>query len=148
MVSEIVADDEALWHSRDEVTGARTTISLRDAEAQGLISIEAASTGELLSLTSRFDDVFARGLHDGELEALALLAERQDFGETIFCAGDGAAIQAAAMLGMDERSDSLEALLEVVGLSKKLDWPLTKAFHHKHRRDGLENRLSGLGLRK
>lgn len=148
MVSEIVADNEALWHSKDEVTNARNIISLRDAEAKGLISIEAASTGELHSLTSRFDDVFSRGLHEGELEALALLVERQDFEQTIFCAGDGAAIQAAVMLGMDERSRSLEALLESIGLSKKLDWPFTKAFHEQHRREGLDNRLSGLGLRK
>lgn len=148
VVSEIVADDEALWHSRDDVTGARATICLRDAEATGLITIEAATTGELLSLTTRFDDVFAGGLHDGELEALALLVERQDFEDTIFCAGDGAAIQAAVMVGMDERCDSLEALLDSVGLSKKLGWPFTKEFHDQHRREGLDNRLSGLGLRR
>lgn len=62
VVPEIVADNGALWHSKDEVTSARNIINLRDAKAKGLISIEAASTGELHSLTSRFDDVFARGL--------------------------------------------------------------------------------------
>jgi len=147
VISEIVADDEALWHSRDEVTGARITINLREDEAKGLVAIEAATTGELLSLTSRFDDVFVGGLHDGELEALALLVERQDFEETIFCAGDGAAIQAAVMVGMDERCDSLESMLDSIGLSKTLDWPFTKEFHDRHRREGLDNRLSGLGLR-
>lgn len=148
VVSEIVASDEALWHSRDEVTGDRAVIDLREAQAQGLVVIQAATTGELLSLTSRFDTVFAGGLHDGELEALALLCERSDFEHTIFCAGDGAAIQAAVMVGMDERCDSLESLLDSVGLSQRLEWPFTREFHDQHRREGLDNRLSGLGLRR
>ncbi|MGV8083955.1 MAG: hypothetical protein AB2L09_10040 [Coriobacteriia bacterium] len=148
IVSETVADNEALWHSRDEVTGAHSTIRLRDSEKAGLLTIEAASTNELLALAERFDDSFIGGLHEGEIEALALLAERDAFSETVFCAGDGAAIQAAVMIGLDERSISLERLLESVGLSKTLEWQFTDRFYERHRRQGLDNRISGLGLRR
>lgn len=148
IVAETVADDEALWHSKDELTGARTAIRLRDDEAAGLIAIEGASSTELLAVTSRFDDVFAGGLHEGELEALALLVERGGFEDTVFCAGDGAAIQAAVMIGLDERCESLESLLKSAGLSKSLEWPFTAEFYERHRREGLDNRLNGLGLRR
>jgi len=148
VVPETVADDEAQWHSRDEVTGSRTTIDLRADESGGRIRIEGASSSELLGLTARFDDAFAAGLHEGELEGLALLTERDSFEDTSFCAGDGVAIQAAVMVGLDERSASLEALLDSVGLTKPLEWPFTQGFYDRHRREGLDNRLSGLGLHR
>ncbi|MDY0340545.1 MAG: hypothetical protein RBS17_04970 [Coriobacteriia bacterium] len=148
VVPETVADNEALWHSKDEVTGARTTINLRADEDSGRLRIESATSSELLGLAARFDDAFATGLHEGELEGLALLTERDTFEDTIFCAGDGAAIQAAVMVGLDERCESLEALLESVGLVKPLEWPFTRGFHDRHRREGLDNRLSGLGLHR
>ena len=148
VVPETVADDEALWHSKDEVTGARAAIDLRADEGSGRIRIEGASSSELLGLVGRFDDAFAAGLHEGELEGLALLTGRDTLEDAFFCAGDGAAIQAAVMVGLDERSDSLEALLDSVGLAKTLDWPYTRAFHDRHRRQGLDNKLSGMGLHR
>ena len=148
VVPETVADDEALWHSKDDVTGSRTTIDLRSDEKCGRIRIEGATSSELLGLIARFDDSFAAGLHDGELEGLALLTERESFEETSFCAGDGAAIQAAVMVGLDERSASLEELLDSVGLTKPLERPFTRGFYDRHRQEGLDNRISGLGLHR
>lgn len=146
VVPETVADDEALWHSPDEVTGSRLNINLRADERAGKVRIDSATSSEMLRLVDRFDDSFSQRLHAGELEGLALLAERESYVTTAFCAGDAAAIQAAVMAGLDERTYSLERLLDSVGLTKRLEWQYSQEFFENHRRIGLDNRMSGLGF--
>jgi hypothetical protein len=146
VVPETVADDEARFHSKDPVTGGHESIRMREEEAIGRVRIVGAAAAELLVLAQRFTQDYVLGLHDGELEGLALLTQRDDLEDCVFCSGDGAAIQAAMMVGLDERCAPLDEVLESAGLRKNLPRTLTREFFDQHQRQGIDNRLSGLGL--
>jgi hypothetical protein len=145
VVPRIVLDDEALFHSCDEMTGFSEKIALADDVAEGRIVVGSASLNELAVVAATFSA--ALELHDGELEALALLTLHEEFHEHVFCTADGAAIQGACLLGVAERCESLEELLAVVGLVKSLTWRYTREFMAKNKREGGERRITGFGTR-
>ncbi|MBU2601720.1 MAG: hypothetical protein KKA32_06065 [Actinobacteria bacterium] len=148
VVPESVVMDEALWHSRDATTGFRETIDVkRDAEA-GRVRVVSADSDELTQVARRFSAGFIDALHEGELEALAILSCNEHFSECAFCSGDGAAIQAAAMAGLAERCVALETLLDGAGLKKPVTWAFTAEFSRQHRDRGLENLITGFGMRR
>lgn len=97
-------------------------------------------------MLGRFADDFATALHVGEVEGIALLTQRDDLDEHVFCTGDGGAIQAAVMAGLGERCLPLEELLESAGLRQDVPRILSREFFETHRRAGAANRLSGFGF--
>lgn len=144
VVPRIVFESEVLFHSRDEATGFSATITLTTDVAEGRIVVGSASLVQLAAVADVFSE--ALELHDGELEALALLTLDEAFEEHVFCTADGAAIQGACLLGIGERCESLEGLLEAVGLRKSLSWRFTREFMAKNKREGGERRIVGHGL--
>ena len=78
-------------------------------------------------------------LHAGELEALALLRSTADLAECLFCSADGAALTAAAVLGLEVAS--LEELLIANGIKRALDYKYTRAFAKTHIQAGSSIRL-------
>lgn len=148
LVPESVVEDEALWHSEDAVTGFRETIDVRQDEKAGRVGVVSAGFHELTRVAEKFSAGFMDALHEGELEALAILAHRDELNECVFCSGDGAAIQAAVMAGLGERCLALETLLDRAGLRKPLKWAFTDDFFYHHRQRGQENLITGFGIRR
>ena len=145
VVPQLVLDDEALFHSKDAATGHSEPIALAADVKTGRVLVAAASLTAISRVASRFTD--ALELHDGELEALALLTQDESYLRHVFCSADGAAIEGACMLGLTDRCLSLEGLLDMVGLGRKVPWRFTKEFTERHKREGGERAVSGFGLR-
>ena len=146
VIPEIVAENEAVFHSRDELTGGTSAIRIRDEEKAGRVTVVSATSAEIADAFGMYSDDFAAGLHEGEIEAIALLTQHDDLAAHVFCSGDGAAIQAAVMAGLGERCLPLEGLLDSAGLHKDVPRSLSMQFFETHRRAGPDNRLSGLGM--
>jgi hypothetical protein len=145
VVPEIVATNEALFHSRDGLTGFSHPIDLAADIENGRIITASATTEDLLRLNELLDGTF--DIHDGEREALALMLCREEYEEIVFCCGDRAAVYVACIIGCGERCLSLEELLQLAGQSRTLNHPMTKAFMDTHTRQGSEYRITGVGLR-
>lgn len=148
VIPEIVADNEAIFHSRDELTGGSEPILIREEERAGRVSVVAATSAELATTIGLYSDDFAEALHEGEIEGIALMTQRDQLDECVFCTGDGAAIQAAVMVGLNERCLSLEALLESSGLRQDMPKALSRTFFDFNHQEGAKNRVSGFGLRR
>lgn len=144
VVPQLAVDDEALFHSADAATGHRESIDLAADAKDGRILVAAASLNALARVMSRF--TAAMELHDGELEALALLTECEGYQQHVFCSADGAAIEAACMLGLADRCLSLDELLAKAGLGRKLAWRYSRRFTEEHKREGGKRAVTGFGL--
>lgn len=139
VVPEIICEQEALFHSVDSLSGFSEPIRLpKDAEDRR-IDVASAS-GEAIMVVNHEVSRFVE-IHDGETEALALLTQDSAYAEHVFCAADGAAFQAAALLGIGERCRSLEELLGMMGLTKNLEPKYTKQFADAHKKRGAEYRV-------
>jgi len=145
VVPEIVAANEALFHSRDGLTGFSQSIDLAADIESGRISIASATVDDLLRLNELLDGTF--DIHDGEREALALMLCREEYEDIAFCCGDRAAVYVACIIGCGDRCRSLEELLQLVGQSRTLGHSMTEAFMDTHTRQGSEYRITGVGLR-
>ncbi len=108
------------------------------------VIVGSANSSELGAVSSLF--TAAIELHAGELEALALLTRHGEFADHVFCSADGAAIQAACMIGLSERCESLEVLLAAVGLGRPVQWRFRKSFMERHKRQGGARAVTGYGL--
>jgi len=144
VVPQVVCEDEALFHSRDDATGDRVVIDLRADIGAGRVELAAADMEVVARISKRFSAAIE--LHPGELEALALLSGVPGYEEHVFCTGDGAAIQAACLLGLSERCESVEVLLRLAGLGRQVPWSLTERFMGRHKHEGGRRRVTGFGL--
>jgi len=142
---QLVLDDEALFHSKDAAAEHSEPMDLAADVGTGRVLVAAASLTAISRVASRFTDVIE--LHDGELEALALLMQDESYVGHVFCSADGAAIEGACMLGLTDRCMSLEELLGMVGLSRRVSWRFTKGFTERHKHEGVERVVTGFGLR-
>jgi len=77
------------------------------------------------------------------LEALTLLVRDATYEELFFCSSDGAPIQAAAMLELDEQCISVEGLLPGIGFTKPLEKKYTDEFLQRHLKKGRIARVTG-----
>ncbi|MFA4965083.1 MAG: hypothetical protein WC709_05530 [Thermoleophilia bacterium] len=145
VVPQLVLSDEALFHSRDADSGFTQQIDLRHDVVAGRVLVASASLVALSRVASRFSEAIE--LHEGELEALALLTQAEDFAEHVFCSADAAAIEGACMLGLAERCESLEHLLGLAGLGRPVTWRFSKRFTDAHKDEGLKRAVTGFGLR-
>jgi hypothetical protein len=143
-VSAIVAYDEALFHSRDDFGFTKKIDLPADIEGK-LITELSATVAEMADCRARFDSVLASGLHDGEVECLAVLLNRTN-DRYSFCTSDKAALLAMALLGLDERCISLEALLKSIGLQKSLAPQYSDEWLRNNLEKGAESRLYRRGL--
>lgn len=139
-----VVDDEALFHSVDAAGGMHQSIDLASHVASGKVTVASADSGDLVTVASRFSA--AIDLHAGELEALALLTLHEEFAEHVFRSADGAAIEAACMVGLSDRCDSLEKLLALAGLGRPVHRRFSQDFMERHKREGGSRAVTGYGL--
>jgi hypothetical protein len=143
-VSSIIAYDEAQFHSRDGL-GFSKKIDLRGDIAEGRVTELSATATEMAACRAKFDSILAPDLHDGEMECLALLLSDGNDSYS-FCTADRAALLALALLGLSERSISLESLLASVGLQKALEPQYTDEWLKRNLEKGRESRIYGRGL--
>ena len=92
---QLVLDDEALFHSKDAAAEHSEPMDLAADVGTGRVLVAAASLTAISRVASRFTDVIE--LHDGELEALALLTQDESYLGHVFCSADGAAIEGACI---------------------------------------------------
>jgi hypothetical protein len=92
-----------------------------------------------------FDRAFVEGLHEGELEALAIVHTREE--AILFCTADQVAIQALAMLDHADRGVSFEAILRKVGLWRKMERHFGEKYFKEHTERGKARRIRGEGIR-
>lgn len=145
LLPSIVVHDEALFFRRD-IGSIPEGINLPILVQAGKVIEVAATIEEIVALRALFDRVFIETLHDGEIEALALLKAGKA-PESLFCTGDAHAIQALAMAGMPERGISLQTLLRSIGrLGRRLRKQFTEGFFKQNLRVGQVNRITGQGL--
>ena len=143
LVSSIVAHDEALFYVKGELIAA---LDLKTFITKGKIQEVAATVREMASLMDIFDRSFTDVLHDGEIEALALILQ-QKVGEARYCSCDGAALKALAMIGQAEKGISMEALLLSIGRSKQVKRQFSERFFQEKIGEGQRNRITGTGLK-
>lgn len=146
IVPSIVALDEALFYSREK-GGIPKPIDLPRLVDRGKIEQVTAAQSEMMAIHTHFDRVFIEGLHEGELEALALVKEDRVRG-ALLCTGDAVAIQALAMIGHSESGISMARMLLSMGLQRNLDKQFTEEFFQACLAQGKENLITGRGLRK
>jgi hypothetical protein len=63
------------------------------------------------------------------------------------CSADEIVFRVLAQLDRSNQAVSLEEVLADAGLSRPLDWQYTKKFRQEKAAKGVEDRLSGLGLK-
>ena len=96
--------------------GSTIRINLESEASANEIAIFEASALEMQAVLSPFARSFAAGLHHGEIEGLAII-KREDLEDCRFCTGDNAATEAVGMLGLGDRSISLEEALGFAGIN-------------------------------
>ena len=141
VVPETVKQDEALFHSPDPLTGFHIQIDLEADVKAGRLRVASAGSTDMQVVATAFAGQLE--LHDGELEGLTLLVRDTTYEDYFFCSADGAPIQAAAMLELDERCTSVETLLSSIGLTKPLEKKYTHAFLQEHLKQGRIARVTG-----
>jgi hypothetical protein len=134
VVPETVKQNEALFHSEDPLTGFHEPIDLDADLGAGRIRMASANSAEMETVARAFAGLLE--LHEGELEALALFVRDTTYDDYFFCSADGAPIQAAAMIGLDERCISVEGLLSKIGLTRPLEKKYTNDFLQRHLKEG------------
>lgn len=143
VVPSIVADEARYY--REIPGGPKKEIRVHDDASKNLVEILEADLESIIAVSARFANWFMDNLHPGEIEILALLAAAPA-DELSFCSSDGAAISAAAMLGLSERCICLEVLLKRKGLGRQFEAKHTASFMEYHLHQGQERRITGHGL--
>jgi hypothetical protein len=142
VVPSIVVHAEAIFYN---TTSGVVVIDLPELVTLGKLKEEPATAEELTAIYRVFDRLFAGQMHDGELEALALL-KSEKLADAVYCTGDGPAIEALALLDLSYKGISMEKLLLTCGLKKPLEQQYTEPFFKKHLEIGAVNRVTGVGL--
>lgn len=129
-----------------DAAGVERPIDLRPDIDTGRITVMAATEEEMKAYRERFDDLYVQRLHDGETEALICCERRGE--ECRLCSADAVVFRVLALLDRREQGVSLQELLDEIGLSRTVTWPFTKAFREEKHREGVTDRLAGIGLRR
>lgn len=137
-IPSTILNDEVFFFTTE--TGAQA-IHLSPYIAREQIHELSASFEDYQAIHKAVNKRFLASIDPGEEEALALLKSSQ-CQQYAFCTGDALAIQALAILGMSDRSVSLEKMLERCGRATKhlkhhftegsLQKNLAKGFQEKH----------------
>ncbi len=144
--TDYIAHNESLFYS---VSNTHVPIEIDKYIDNGDLTIIEATAEDIGALESVFSDDFLESIHDGEKEALALIAagKHQD---SIFCTADGPAIKALVMLNKGQNGISLEELLARNGFEKQASnvstW-CTKRWYGLRATDGAYNLINHEGLR-
>jgi hypothetical protein len=143
VVPSIVVRDEALFV---DIDGTILPLRLVDEVRAGKLE-EIAVEGAALAYVQRFfDQAFVEGLHEGEMEALAIVHTSEE--TMLFCTADQVAIQALAMMDHADKGVSFEGLLRKTGLWRKMERHFGERYFKEHTERGRARRIRGEGLNR
>jgi hypothetical protein len=143
-VTSVIAHDEALFFDR-KTGGIPSSINLSTLISEGTIQEIPASLSDIERVRAVFDEDINMGLHDGEVEAIAVIYADPS-GRFLFCTSDKVAIRALAMLGLSKDGISFEEILESIGLRKRLSHEYRKEYFERYITKGQTDRIQGKGL--
>jgi len=142
-VTSIIAHDESLFFSK-EAGLVPAPINITALIQQGAIPELSASMSEIERVRAVFDEELNMALHDGEVEAIAILyADQSD--SLLFCTSDKVAIRVLAMLGLSDSGVSFEEVLKATGLSKPLPHEYCAEYFDRYIAEGQTARIQGKG---
>jgi hypothetical protein len=142
-VTSIIAHDEALFFDR-KTGSVPAPINLATLINQGVIPEISASVSDIKRVRAVFDEELNMALHDGEVEAIAILyADKSD--SLLFCTSDKVAIRVLAMLGLSDSGVSFEEILKDTGLSKPLPREYCTEYFDRYIAEGQTARIQGKG---
>jgi hypothetical protein len=126
--------------------GVEHGIDLQPDIQAGRIRVVAIMATEVAAFRAQFDPVYVQKLDDGETESLAYcLREGEPYR---LCSSDAIVFKVMSVVDRSEQGVSLEEVLQAIGLARPLSRQFTKAFREENRARGLQDRLSGIGLKK
>ncbi len=142
-VISIIAHDESLFFSK-EAGLVPASINITALIEQGDIPEISASVSDIKRVRAVFDEELNMGLHDGEVEAIAILyADESD--SFLFCTSDKVAIRVLAMLVLSDNGVSFEEVLMATGLLKPLPYEYRTAYFDRYITEGQTARIQGKG---
>lgn len=144
-VPSIVAHDEALFF-KGEIGTIPENINLPELTRMNKIIELSASIEEISGLRRIFDDLFLSNIHQGEMEALAILFFQKNT-DILFCTADAMPIKGMAMMQLSEKGISFENLLKAIGIQKKLKHQFTEKWFNQKKTEGNQNLITGSGLK-
>ena len=120
--------------------------SVADAISNGVVRRLDASSEDLSLVSQCLEDLVLEGIHKGEHEGLALMLTLEG-DEYCWCCSDKFAYKAAGMLGLSERCVCLDESLRRIGHECSLPHEYCREFMDLHVGEGVENRITGDGIR-
>ena len=143
----VVATDEALYVDIGGIRRTSIVDSIAESIRNRIIQRFDADLQEMALMDQILDDLVLEGIHDGEHEALALMLTPalQNYN---WCCSDGLAYKAAGMLELSERCVCLNEELRSIGQGCSLPHEYSREFMDRGVNEGVENRITGLGLRQ
>jgi len=143
-VTSIIAHDESLFFSK-EAELVPAPINITALIQQGAIPELSASVSDIERVRAVFDEELNMALHDGEVEAIAILyADQSD--SLLFCTSDKVAVRVLAMLGLSDSGVSFEEVLKTSGLSKPLPHEYCTEYFDRYIAEGQTARIQGKGV--
>ena len=143
-VTSIIAHDEALFFDR-EAGSVPGPINIAVLIRQGAVSELSASVSDIERVRDLFDEELNMALHDGEVEAIAILyADESD--SLLFCTSDKVAIRVLARLGLSDSGVSFEEVLKSTGLRKPLPLEYRTEYFDRYIAEGQTARIQGKGV--
>jgi len=143
-VTSIIAHDESLFFSK-EAGLVPAPINITALIEQGAILELSASVSDIERVRAVFDEELNMALHDGEVEAIAILYADESDG-LLFCTSDKVAIRVLAMLGLSDSGVSFEEVLKTSGLSKPLPHEYRTEYFDRYIAEGQTARIQGKGV--
>jgi hypothetical protein len=142
-VTSIIARDESLFFNR-HLGSVPAPINLAALISQGVVPELSASVSGIKRVREVFGEELNMALHDGEVEAIAVLyADMPD--SLLFCTSDKVAIRVLAMLGLSDSGVSFEEVLTSTGLQKPLSLEYQKQYFDRYIAEGQTQRIQGKG---
>lgn len=142
-VTSIIARDESLFFNRD-LGSIPAPIDLAALISQGVLPEISASMSAIKRVREVFGEELNMTLHDGEVEAIAVLYADTPDG-FLFCTSDKVAIRVLAMLGLSDSGVSFEEVLTTTGLQKPLPLEYRKQYFDHYIAEGQTRRIQGKG---
>ena len=141
--STVVRVEGMFYESRE--TGRRVYLDLPALVADGTVTEYAADASDVAATLARYSAPFRRRVDAGEAEAISYLLTHPDE-DLRFVSADGSALEAVAMLGLQEKAMCLAEALDRCGHGRRLPREHGMEFFREHISVGLQRFVTREGL--
>ncbi|MBL8819937.1 MAG: hypothetical protein JNL58_28185 [Planctomyces sp.] len=144
-LSRIVAEKEVLFQ-KSEQDEYGYDIDLSAMITTGAITVFDVSVSDLKTFRDQFDLLYLGDLDDGEAESLAYLVRQSP--EFLISSGDAIVYRVLGNLNRGEQGNSLEEILQKLGLGRSVQNQYTKRFREQYTRQGQQDMVRGRGKKQ